>query len=98
MDIQKQSKGDKAERIAGIASDIFNYAQARGRTSNNPVVPIKSQLAKYHYKHRPAVTTQEYFAKLLQDIETLEVTPNTINNLRLLALLFVRNGDIRTCS
>ena len=86
---------DKAERCAGIASDVFVYAGARGFCTSNPAALIKSQLAKSSYGHRPAVTKPKDLAKLLKAIETIEGDPNTINSLRLLALLFVRNGDLR---
>ena len=89
---------DKAERCAGIASDVFVYAGARGFCSSNPAALIKSQLAKSSYGHRPAVTKPKDLAKLLNAIETIEGDPNTINSLRLLALLFVRNGDLRRMS
>jgi len=101
LDIQANSLNkagkptDKAERCAGIASDVFVYAGARGFCSSNPAALIKSQLAKSSYGHRPAITKPKEFAKLLRDIETIEGDPNTINSLRLLALLFVRNGDLR---
>lgn len=86
---------DKAERCAGIASDVFVYAGARGFCSSNPAALIKSQLAKSSYGHRPAITKPKELAKLLRDIERIEGDPNTINSLRLLAMLFVRNGDLR---
>ncbi len=101
LDIQANSLNkdgkptDKAERCAGIASDVFIYAGARGFCSSNPAALIKSQLAKSSYGHRPAITKPKDLAKLLQAIETIEGDPNTINSLRLLALLFVRNGDLR---
>ncbi|MGE6359809.1 tyrosine-type recombinase/integrase [Psychrobacter glacincola] len=101
LDIQAKSVNkdgkptDKAERCAGIASDVFVYAGARGFCTSNPASLIKSQLAKSSYGHRPAVTKPEDLAKLLQAIETIEGDLNTINSLRLLALLFVRNGDLR---
>lgn len=101
LDIQANSLNkagkptDKAERCAGIASDVFVYAGARGFCSINPAALIKSQLAKSSYGHRPAITKPKDLAKLLRAIETIEGDPNTINSLRLLALLFVRNGDLR---
>ena len=101
LDIQANSLNkagkptDKAERCAGIASDVFVYAGARGFCSSNPAALIKSQLAKSSYGHRPAITKPKELAKLLRDIERIEGDPNTINSLRLLALLFVRNGDLR---
>ncbi|MGP5133561.1 tyrosine-type recombinase/integrase [Psychrobacter cibarius] len=101
LDIQANSLSkdgkptDKAERCAGIASDVFVYAGARGFCSSNPAALIKSQLAKSSYGHRPAVTKPKDLAKLLRAIETVEGDLNTINSLRLLALIFVRNGDLR---
>ncbi|MCG3873571.1 integrase arm-type DNA-binding domain-containing protein [Psychrobacter sp. Ps7] len=101
LDIQANSLNkagkptDKAERCAGIASDVFVYAGARGFCTSDPAALIKSQLAKSSYGHRPAVTKPKDLAKLLRDIETIEGDPNTINSLRLLTLLFVRNGDLR---
>ena len=101
LDIQAKSLNkddkptDKAERCAGIASEVFVYAGARGFCSSNPAALIKSQLAKSSYGHRPAITKPKELAKLLRDIETIEGDLNTINSLRLLALLFVRNGDLR---
>ncbi len=101
LDIQANSLNkdgkptDKAERCAGIASDVFVYAIARGFCSSNPAALIKSQLAKSSYGHRPAVTKPKDLAKLLRAIETIESDLNTINSLRLLALLFVRNDDLR---
>mgnify|MGYP003654394370 FL=1 len=104
LDIQANSLNkdgkptDKAERCAGIASDVFVYAGARGFCTSDPAALIKSQLAKSSYGHRPAVTKPKDLAKLLNAIETIEGDPNTINSLRLLALLFVRNGDLRRMS
>ena len=101
LDIQANSLNkagkptDKAERCAGIASDVFVYAGARGFCSSNPAALIKSQLAKSSYGHRPAITNPKDLGKLLRAVETIEGDPNTINSLRLLALLFVRNGDLR---
>ena len=101
LDIQTKSLNkdgkptDKAERCAGIASDVFVYAGARGFCSSNPAALIKSQLAKSSYGHRPAVTKPADLAKLLRAIEKTKGDLNTINSLRLLALIFVRNGDLR---
>ena len=101
LDIQSNSLNkagkptDKAERCAGIASDVFVYAGARGFCSSNPAALIKSQLARSSYGHRPAVTKPADLAKLLRAIEKTKGDLNTINSLRLLALIFVRNGDLR---
>lgn len=96
--LQKNGKPtEKAERCASIASDIFNYAISRGYCTANPAQMVRSQLDKPTYGHRPAIVKPDEFAKLLQDIETLavKVDSNTISSLRLLPMLFVRNGDLR---
>lgn len=88
---------EKAERCASIASDIFKYASARGFCSTDPASMVKSQLIKPVYGHRPAIIQPDKFAKLLQDIDSLKdkVDSNTNSSLRLLPMLFVRNGDLR---
>ena len=100
-DIQNKSlnsKGmptEKAERCASIASNIFTYAKARGFCDTNPVPSVKKEILSHTYGHRPAVTTPADLAILLRKIETLNAEPNTLNSLRLLAMLYVRNGDLR---
>ena len=95
--VKSDKPSEKAERCASVASDIFNYAIARGHCQINPALPIKSQLVKPVYGHRPAIIKPDAFAKLLQDIDSLalKVDSNTISSLRLLPMLFVRNGDLR---
>lgn len=95
--VKSNKPSEKAERCASIASDIFNYAIARGHCKVNPALPIKSQLVKPVYGHRPAIVKPDEFAKLLQNIDSLalKVDSNTISSLRLLSMLFVRNGDLR---
>ncbi len=75
LDIQRNSLNkqgkptDKAERCAGIASEIFVYAIARGFCNIDPARMIKSQLEKYEYKHRPAIIKPLDFAKMLKEID-----------------------------
>lgn len=101
LDIQNKSlnqKGlptDKAERCAGIAGDIFDFAMARGYCDLNPAKSAKKQLAKYVYGHRPAIIEPKEFAKLLKEIEKTNKDISTVNSLKLLSILFVRNGDLR---
>lgn len=91
------SPTDKADRCAVIASDIFHYAIVHGYCTNDPARLVKSQLDSYRYGNRPSITTSAEFGQLMRDIETMkhEVHPNTFHALKLLALLFIRNGDLR---
>lgn len=88
---------DKADRCAVIASDIFTYAIVHGYANTDPARLVKSQLDGYRYGNRPSITTPLEFGQLMRDIESMkdELHPNTFNSLKLLALLFIRNGDLR---
>lgn len=102
ISIQETTRGkdgnatDKASRLAGFLSDIFDYAMARGYCKDNPITPIKSQLETAKYNNRPAIIKPQEFGKLLNDIYRLDNTSlSTQNSLKLLALTFARNGDVR---
>ena len=85
---------DKAERMLGMMSEIFEFAIVKGYCINNPVTAVKKHIEKATYENRPAITKPLEFAKLLQDIHACQdVEPSTKHSLELLALLFVRNGD-----
>ncbi len=88
---------DKASRCAVIASDIFNHAIIHGYATNDPARLVKSMLHSYRYKNRPSITTPSEFGQLMRDIETLKgsVHDSVLNSIKLLALLFIRNGDLR---
>lgn len=88
---------DKADRCAVIASDIFTYAIVHGYTTADPARLVKPQLDGYRYGNRPSITTPLEFGQLMRDIESMkgELHPNTFNSLKLLSLLFIRNGDLR---
>ena len=102
LDIQETSRqtngraSDKAKRCAGYLSQIFDYAIGRGFCTHNPVNAIKSQLENIAYAQRAAIIKPTLFGELLAKIDTCtRIELSTKNNLHLLALLFVRNGDIR---
>lgn len=89
---------DKADRCAVIASDIFHYAIVNGYCTSDPARLVKSHLDGYRYGNRPSISTPDEFGQLMRDIETMknEVHPNTFHSLKLLSMLFIRNGDLRS--
>lgn len=102
-DIQANSlKGDgtptdKADRCAVIASDIFNHAIVHGYAKSDPARMVKPMLDGYKYGHRPSITTPLEFGQLMRDIATLQgaIHDSVFHSIQLLALLFIRNGDLR---
>lgn len=88
---------DKADRCAVIASDIFNHAIIHGYNTNDPARLVKPMLDGYRYGNRPSISTPLEFGQLMRDIDTLKgnVHESTLNSIKLLSLLFTRNGDLR---
>ncbi|WP_201591078.1 tyrosine-type recombinase/integrase [Psychrobacter fozii] len=88
---------DKADRCAVIASDIFNHAIVHGYATSDPARLVKPMLDSYRYGNRPSITTPPEFGQLMRDIETLKgsIDDSVLNSIKLLALLFIRNGDLR---
>lgn len=88
---------DKADRCAVIASDIFNHAIVHGYATNDPARLVKPMLDSYRYGNRPSITTPSEFGQLMRDVETLKGTvhDSVFHSIKLLSLLFIRNGDLR---
>lgn len=88
---------DKADRCAVIASDIFNHAIVHGYANADPARLVKPMLDGYKYGHRPSITTPDEFGQLMRDIDTLKgrVHDSVFHSIKLLSLLFIRNGDLR---
>ncbi|MCG3841633.1 integrase arm-type DNA-binding domain-containing protein [Psychrobacter sp. Ps1] len=88
---------DKADRCAVIASDIFNHAIVHGYATNDPARIVKPMLDSYRYGNRPSITTPSEFGQLMRDVETLKGTvhDSVFHSIKLLSLLFIRNGDLR---
>lgn len=89
---------EKGKRTHGMANRIFAYAVLHDYVDNNPVSQtkgarvLKSQTTKSH----PALINPKEFACLLNDIEQIDNPRQPFNKpiLQLLALTFVRIGDI----
>jgi len=88
---------DKASRCAVIASDIFHHAIVHGYATTDPARLVKSQLDGYRYGNRPSIATPSEFGQLIRDIDTLKgrVHDSVFHSIKLLSLLFIRNGDLR---
>lgn len=100
-DIQENSKSeddeytDKAERCAGYVDEIFTMASRITDKPYNPTSVAKAVLKPYFYSNRKGITDITEFSQLVRDIEHTNIQPNVKNSLKLLTLLFVRNGDLR---
>ena len=89
------SSGYTANRLRGMAVEIFNYAIATGRAEINPAVPLQGQIAVKKEKHRLAILDPAEIGQLLRDLDTCSAHPCIKAAARLAPLLFVRPGELR---
>ena len=77
------------------ASGVFRYAIATGRAEQDPAAPLRGTFKAHKPKNFPALTKADELGALLAAIETYDGSPVTRAALKLLALTFVRTGELR---
>ena len=91
----QKTSGYTANRLRGMASEIFNFAMATGRADNNPALPLQGQIAVKKEKHRLAILEPEEVGKMLRAIDGCQAAATTKAAARLAPLVFVRPGELR---
>ncbi len=86
---------DMAHRARQLASLIFRYAIATGRSERDPTADLKGALKNKKVKHHAAITDPAGVGRLLRDIQHYDGRPVVKAALELSALLFQRPGEIR---
>lgn len=86
---------DSAHRVRGRISQVFRYAIATGRADRDPTADLRGALKPVVSMSRAALTEPKQVGGLLRAIDGYMGHPPTINGLKLLALTFVRPGELR---
>jgi len=84
-----------ANRLRGMASEIFNFAIVTGRAETNPAQPLQGQILMKREKHRLAILEPARVGQLLKDLDECQTLPTIKAAARLAPLLFVRPGELR---
>jgi integrase len=84
-----------AMRLRATIGAVFRLAIATGRAENDPTGALKGALAAPVVKHRAAIVEPKAFGALLRAIDGYHGAPETKAALELLALTFVRPGELR---
>jgi integrase len=92
-----EAKGlhETAVRLRGRIGEVFRYAIATDRCETDPTAALRGALIRPKVKHRSALTEPKAFGELLRAINGYEGAPETRIALQLLALTFVRPGELR---
>jgi len=93
--VESQGKHETAHRVRQRCGQIFRYAIATGRAERDPAADLKGALAPISVKHRAAITEPRRVGELLRAVDGYTGQLATRNALQLLALTFVRPGELR---
>jgi integrase len=85
---------ETAHRVMQAASMVLRYAVATGRATRNPAADLKGALTPVETTHRAAIVEPRAFGALLRAIDGYDGFVVRLA-LKLLALTFVRPGDLR---
>jgi integrase len=93
--IEHRGSHDLAHRVLQVASQIFRYCVATGRCERDPAPDLRGALTPHKKKNQAAVTPEE-LPELLRKIESYGELGDKLTALalRLLALTFVRTGEL----
>lgn len=92
-----ESKGlhETAHRLKFRLSQIFRYGFAAGRVASDPTALLRGALLPVNQKNRAAITDPRAFGALLRAIDGYRGQPTTVAALKLIALTFLRPGELR---
>ena len=75
---------------------VFRYAVATGRADADPTGALKGAILSPPVNHCPAIVDPSGFGALLRAIGEYQGAPETLYAMELLALTFVRPGELRS--
>ncbi|MGP8233091.1 MAG: tyrosine-type recombinase/integrase [Methylovirgula sp.] len=93
--VESRGKRESARRLRATIGAVFRYAVATGRADADPTGALRGALASPVVQHRAAIIEPKAFGGLLRAIASYEGAPETSAALELLALTFVRPGELR---
>ncbi len=96
--VETRGRLETASRLRAVIGEVFRYAIATGRAEDDPTFALRGALTTPTTKHRAAIVEPVPFGALLRTIDTYEGTPEVLAALQLLALTFVRPGELRNAA
>ena len=93
--VEARGRLESARRLRAAIGQVFRYAIATGRADNDPSGALRGAIASPVVKHRAAIIEPKALGALLRAIAGYEGAPETKSALELLALTFVRPGELR---
>ncbi len=93
--IERRGRRETARRLRATLGEIFRFAVATGRAEDDPTAALRGAIAAPVVTPRAAIVKPAEFGALLRAVDGYEGQPETRLALQLLALTFVRPGELR---
>jgi integrase len=93
--IESRGALETAHRALGNCGQVFRYAVATGRATNDPTGALRGALPPVKGEHFAATTDPKQFTAVLRALDGYKGTPTVCCALRLAPLVFVRPGELR---
>lgn len=94
--VESRGRHETATRLREVIGGVFRYAVATGRAESDPTSALRGALTTPKPKNRAAIIEPKAFGGLLRAIAGYDGAPETKAALELLALTFVRPGELRS--
>jgi integrase len=94
-EVEARGIHETARKLRTAIGDVFRYAIATARAENDPTIALRGALVTPTVKPRAAIVAPKAFGGLLRAIEDYQGASETRAGLELLALTFVRPGELR---
>ncbi|HTZ66208.1 MAG TPA: tyrosine-type recombinase/integrase, partial [Roseiarcus sp.] len=94
-EVEARGTHETAHKLRTAIGDVFRFAIATARAENDPTGALRGALVAPTVKPRAAIVVPRAFGGLLRAIENYDGTAETRYALELLALTFVRPGELR---
>jgi integrase len=94
-EVEARGTYETARKLRTAIGDVFRFAIATARADNDPTLALRGALVTPTVTPRAAIIAPKAFGGLLRAIEDYEGMPETRAALELLALTFVRPGELR---
>lgn len=92
---ESRERLETAKRLRAVIGSVFRYAIATGRASLDPTVSLRGAIRSPSVRHRAAIVDPTELGALLRAIDGYDGMPEVCLALQLLALTFVRPGELR---
>jgi integrase len=93
--VEARGHHETARRLRATLGEVFRYAVATARADSDPTGALRGALTAPTVTHRAAITEPVAFGALLRAIGGYTGAPETKTAMELLALTFVRPGELR---